>query len=63
VTTRTLVPLPVRRYFRHLSSDYSVLRLISAMFENQGFVASGDPNDENGQLILPAKAGAIVGEF
>jgi hypothetical protein len=44
-----LVPLPVRRHFRDLSAGFSTLRVIAAMWEDHGFVASGDPNDETGQ--------------
>ncbi|XVU25325.1 abortive infection family protein [Actinoplanes sp. CA-054009] len=49
MTLRSLVPLPVRRHFRDPSAGYSTLRLISAMWEDQGFVPSGDPNDEGGE--------------
>jgi hypothetical protein len=49
VMTRSLVPLPVRRHFRDLSAGFSTLRLIAAMWEDHGFVASGDPNEETGQ--------------
>ena len=46
VTNRQLVALPVRRHFRDLATQTSVLRLIAGMWEDQGFVPSGDPNDE-----------------
>lgn len=48
VTTRQLVPLPVRRHFRDLAAKTSSLRLIAGMWEDQGFVPSGDPNNEAG---------------
>lgn len=49
VTSRSLIPLPVRRHFRDLSASYSSLRLIRSMWEDHGFVASGDPNNEVGE--------------
>jgi len=49
VNTRSLVPAPVRRHFRDLASGTSVLRLIKGMWEDQGFVPSGDPNEETGE--------------
>ncbi|MEU9740931.1 abortive infection family protein [Micromonospora chersina] len=48
MTHRQLVPLPVRRHFRDLAAQTSVLRLIAGMWEDQGFIPSGDPNDEVG---------------
>ncbi|MGR6316499.1 abortive infection family protein [Micromonospora soli] len=49
MTIRQLVPLPVRRHFRELAVDTSVLRLIGEMWQDQGFVPSGEPNDEVGE--------------
>ncbi|WP_051366344.1 abortive infection family protein [Hamadaea tsunoensis] len=49
MTTRDLVPVPVRRHFRDLASQTSVLRLIQGMWEDQGFIPSGDPNNETGE--------------
>lgn len=63
VTTRTLVPLPIRRYFRGLSSDYSVLRLISAMWEDQDFIASGDRTMRTASWFCPREQESLSVRF
>jgi hypothetical protein len=49
VTIHQLVPRPVRRHFRDLAAQTSTLRLIAGMWEDQGFIPSGEPNDEGGE--------------
>jgi hypothetical protein len=39
----------VRRHFRDLAAQTSVLRLIVGMWEDQGFIPSGDLNNEMGE--------------
>jgi hypothetical protein len=47
VSNRVLVPLPVRRYFRDLAAQ-STHREIGNMWQDEGFLPSGDPNNEQG---------------
>lgn len=48
VGVRPLVPVPVRRYFRDLAAGWSVHREIGNMWQDGGFIPSGEPNDEQG---------------
>ncbi|GIF52992.1 abortive infection Abi-like protein [Asanoa ferruginea] len=49
VTDADLIPLPVRRYFRDLSSSHSTLGKIDGMWRDHGFALSDVPNDESGE--------------